>query len=299
MNEPSRKERAVHNMKNKARERTSPSASQSYPTGASDLNQLNRAVQRSLQHIKHKIMVISGKGGVGKSFIASSLAVGLAKRRFKVGLMDVDLHGPSIPKMLGLDRARLGSKEGLMTPAKLLDGLSIVSIGFLLQSEDDAIIWRGPLKISAIKQFIGQVKWEELDYLVIDLPPGTGDEPLSIAQAIPDARAVIVTTPQEISLSDVRKCISFIRRVNLSLVGVIENMSGLTCPHCGKRIEPFKSGGGERMAREMGAPFLGRLPMDPAIVTACDEGKPYSLFYAQNLAARALEKIVEKIIKSE
>lgn len=152
------------------------------------------------------------------------------------------------------------------------------------------------MKITAIKQFIGQVKWGELDYLLIDLPPGTGDEPLSIAQAIPDARAVVVTTPQEISLSDVRKCISFTRRLNISLLGVIENMSGLTCPHCGKRIEPFKSGGGERMARQMDIPFLGRLPMDPDIVTACDEGKPYGLFYNENVAAKAFDKIVDKII---
>lgn len=286
----------MDSLKNKESERSSPPGGRPSSAAAFDQDELNRAVGRNLQHIKNKIVVISGKGGVGKSFIASSLAIGFAKRDFKVGLMDVDLHGPSIPKMLGLDQARMGSEGGLMLPVKLWAGLSIISIGFLLQSEDDAIIWRGPLKIIAIKQFIGQVKWGELDYLVIDLPPGTGDEPLSIAQAIPNARAVIVTTPQEISLSDVRKCISFTRRLNISLWGVIENMSGLICPHCGKAIEPFKSGGGERMAREMSAPFLGRLPMDPDIVTACDEGKTYGLFYNDNATAREFDNIVDKIV---
>jgi Mrp family chromosome partitioning ATPase len=282
----------------KANERSSTHANKSSSAGAFELDELNAAAQRSLKHIKNKIAVISGKGGVGKSFIASSLAIALAQRDFKVGLMDVDLHGPSIPKMLGLKQGRLGSEEGLMTPVKLMEGLSVVSIGFLLQSEDDAVIWRGPLKISAIKQFIGQVKWGNLDYLVIDLPPGTGDEPLSIAQAIPDARAVIVTTPQEISLSDVRKCISFTRRLNIPLAGVIENMSGLICPHCGAKIEPFKSGGGEGMARETGVPFLGRLPMDLNIVAACDEGRIKALFYDDNEPSRAFNKIVDEIVKS-
>ncbi|KPJ69312.1 MAG: hypothetical protein AMJ45_00550 [Syntrophobacter sp. DG_60] len=230
-------------------------------------------VRQSLKRIKNKIMVLSGKGGVGKSTVAICLAIDLAGRGYNTGILDVDLHGPSIPKMLGISGLFDINPAQLIIPKAITKNLSAVSIEYLLVDKNQAVIWRGPLKHSAIAQFIGQVTWGDLDYLVIDSPPGTGDEPLSIAQLIPDAKAVIVTQPQEISLADIRKAIAFCNQVEMEPIGIVENMSGLICPHCEKKIYIFKSGGGEKTALITGLPFLGALVFDPAVVDASDAGR--------------------------
>jgi len=251
--------------------------------------------RKSLQNIKSKLMVMSGKGGVGKTSVSVNLAIALADRGFKVGLMDVDLHGPDIPRMLGL-RGQMGvSAARLLEPMHFSENLSAVSMESLMQDKDDAIIWRGPVKHSAIRQFIGEVAWGPLDFLVIDSPPGTGDEPLTVAQLIKDAQAVIVTTPQEIALADVRKSINFCRTVKMKICGVIENMSGYTCPHCSKTIEIFGGGGGEKTALAAGLPFLGRIPFDPDMVKCADDGISYQARHAESPAARAFAAIARSI----
>ena len=203
------------------------------------------AVQQSLGKIKNKIIVMSGKGGVGKTSTSVNLSIALSRLGYKVGLMDVDLHGPDVPRMLGLNGMLDVNHERKLNPLAYSENLGVVSIESLTPSKDDAIIWRGPIKFSAIRQFIGDVAWGDLDFLVIDSPPGTGDEPLTVAQTIPDAKAVIVTTPQEVSLADVRKSISFCRTVKMDIAGLVENMSGYNCPHCGEVLDLFGSGGGE------------------------------------------------------
>ena len=208
------------------------------------------SVEGSLKKIKHKFIIMSGKGGVGKTSTSVNLAMALSNKGFQVGLMDVDLHGPDVPRMLGLNGMLDLSKNHKLSPMKYSDHLSAVSIESLTPNKDDAIIWRGPIKYSAIKQFIGDVDWGELDFLLIDSPPGTGDEPLTVAQTIRDAKAIIVTTPQEVSLADVRKSISFCKTVKMEIFGLIENMSSFICPHCNKTIDLFGFGGGERTARE-------------------------------------------------
>ena len=230
-------------------------------------------VREKLKGFKNKFLVMSGKGGVGKSTIAAYLAVGLAKRNYQVGLMDVDLHGPSIPRLLGLKgniQSSAESRNGI--PLKYLPNMEVMSIESLLGDKDTATIWRGPLKIGVIKQFISDIEWSNSDYLIIDCPPGTGDEPLTIAQVIPDTRAIIVTTPQEISLADVRKSINFCRQVNMEVLGLIENMSGLRCPYCGKNIDLFKTDGGVMTAKKAGLRLLGSLPLEPEIVLEGDNG---------------------------
>ncbi|MDO9541428.1 MAG: Mrp/NBP35 family ATP-binding protein, partial [Kiritimatiellia bacterium] len=205
-------------------------------------------MQERLEQIKHKIIVLSGKGGVGKSTVAVNVAVSLTLAGKRVGLLDVDIHGPSIPKMLDLEDTRISVRDEIMLPVEK-DGLKVMSIGFLLQNRDDAVIWRGPMKMGVIKQFLKDVDWGELDYLVIDSPPGTGDEPLSVCQLVKNADgAVIVTTPQDVATNDVRKSINFCRQLNLPVLGVVENMSGFVCPKCGELTAIFKTGGGERMA---------------------------------------------------
>ena len=212
--------------------------------------------------IRHKIMILSGKGGVGKSTVAANLAVFLSAFGWRTGLLDIDLHGPSIPKLLGLEGRLPGASPEGMLPVSLYEKLKVMSIGFLLGEErDQPVIVRGPMKHKLIQQFLADVVWGDLDYLIVDSPPGTGDEPLSIAQLVHGADgAVIVTTPQEMALADVRKCIQFCHQVRLPVIGVVENMSGLTCPHCGRVVAPFKTGGGEAMAQKVGVPFLGRIP---------------------------------------
>ncbi|KPK72026.1 MAG: chromosome partitioning protein ParA [Phycisphaerae bacterium SM23_30] len=253
-----------------------------------------------LSQIRYKILVLSGKGGVGKSTVAVNLALALGRAGHRVGLLDVDIHGPSIPKLLGLEGKPVGMEEEAIAPVSFGEHLKVMSIGFLLRQRDDALIWRGPMKMGVIKQFLKDVAWGQLDYLVIDLPPGTGDEPLSVCQLIEDADgAVIVTTPQELAVIDVRKCISFCRQLNLRVLGVIENMSGFVCPHCGEATEIFKRGGGERMARELAVPFLGCIPIDPQITAACDEGKPFVDYFAGSESAGAFERALGPILRLE
>src|SRR4030042_4963294 len=255
------------------------------------------ALQDNISRIKHKIVVLSGKGGVGKSTVATNIAVALSLKGQKVGLMDVDIHGPSIPKMLGLEGHTLRGSDTGLAPIVYSDNLRVMSIGFILRSQNEAVIWRAPLKHKLIRDFLTDVKWGEIDYLIIDSPPGTGDEPLSVAQLIEDAAgAVIVTPPQDVALIDVRKAITFCRHVNLPILGVVENMSGFICPHCGKMTDIFKKGGGEAMAKEMGVPFLGRIPLDPKIVETADNGKPFFQYFQDTDAAKAFEVIIEPLL---
>jgi Mrp family chromosome partitioning ATPase len=233
---------------------------------------------------------------VGKSTVAVNLALALGLKGSKVGLLDVDFHGPSVPILLGLHGPPEPTEDGRMKPAGF-QTLKVMSIGFLLPDQDSAVIWRGPMKMGAIRQFLRDVDWGELDVLVVDSPPGTGDEPLSVAQIIPNVDgAVIVTTPQDLSLSDVRKSITFCRRLDLPVLGVLENMSGFACPKCGEVSEIFGAGGGKKMAEDMNVPFLGTIPIDPAMVKAGDEGKPFVYFYKDAPAARALEAVADTIL---
>ena len=256
-------------------------------------------IKERLAHIKNKILVMSGKGGVGKSSIAAYLAISLANKGYKVGLMDVDLHGPSIPRLLGLTGGLLPSaREGKAVPVQFLPNLEVISIESLMgENKDLATIWRGPIKIGVIRQFISDIDWSDLDYLIIDSPPGTGDEPLTVAQTIPDAKAVIVTTPQEISLADVRKSINFCRMVKMEILGLVENMSGLLCPHCGKRIDLFKSRGGQITAEKEKLTLLGSLPIEPEVVQRGDLGRLDDLMEKSNPFNREFEKVVQTIIK--
>jgi len=256
-------------------------------------------IRERLGRIKNKILVMSGKGGVGKSSIAAYLSVALAKRGYRVGLMDVDLHGPSIPRMLGL-KGTIGpaTREGKARAVSYLPNMEVISIEPLMgENKDAATIWRGPLKIGVIRQFISDIEWDDLDYMVIDSPPGTGDEPLTVAQTIPDAKAVIVTTPQEISLADVRKSINFCRQVNMQILGLIENMSGLTCPHCGKAIDIFKTKGGMLTAKKEGLRLLGTLPLEPQVVSYGDVGDMDLLDNAELSITQEFNKIVDEVVK--
>jgi ATP-binding protein involved in chromosome partitioning len=256
-------------------------------------------IRERLRHIKNKILVMSGKGGVGKSSVAAYLSVGLAKKGHRVGLMDVDLHGPSIPRLLGLRGGIQPSfHAGKARPVDFLPNMHVISIESLLgENKDTATIWRGPLKIGVIRQFISDIEWSDLDYLIIDSPPGTGDEPLTVAQTIPDAKAIIVTTPQEISLADVRKSINFCRQVNMEILGVVENMSGLRCPHCGKDIDLFKVGGGQLVAQMENLSFLGSLPIEPEVVRQGDAGRLQALDNEQLPFTREFNRIVEQVEK--
>jgi Mrp family chromosome partitioning ATPase len=254
--------------------------------------------KRSLTRIKNKIMIMSGKGGVGKSSVSVNLAIALAEKGFTVGLMDVDIHGPDIPRMLGLSGMMSANAEKKLEPMRYSGNLKAVSIESLMSEKDDAIIWRGPMKHGVIRQFIGEVEWGALDYLIIDSPPGTGDEPLTVAQLINDARAVIVTTPQEIALADVRKSINFCKTVNMNVLGIVENMSGYVCPHCGKTTDIFGRGGGERTAMQTGLKLLGRIPFDPNLVKCGDAGLSYQQQYADSPVSKAFLSIAEEITKA-
>jgi len=256
----------------------------------------DQEIKEKLKDFKNKLLVMSGKGGVGKSTVAAYLAVGLARKGFQVGLMDVDLHGPSIPRLLGLKGSIQSSAESNKgIPLKYLPNLEVMSIEALLGDKDTATIWRGPLKIGVIKQFINDIAWSNSDYLVIDCPPGTGDEPLTIAQIIPDTKAVIVTTPQEISLSDVRKSINFCHQVNMQILGLVENMSGLTCPYCGKTIDLFKTNGGMITAKKAGLTLLGSLPLEPEIVSEGDIGSVAWMDNKDMPYTKSFNKIVDMV----
>ncbi|UCF74129.1 MAG: Mrp/NBP35 family ATP-binding protein [Deltaproteobacteria bacterium] len=253
-------------------------------------------IREKLKGFKNKYLVMSGKGGVGKSTIAAYLAVGLAKRGHHVGLMDVDLHGPSIPRLLGLKGnivSTLASRKGI--PLSFLPNMQVMSIESLLADKDTATIWRGPLKIGVIKQFISDIDWHNADYLIIDCPPGTGDEPLTVAQVIPDTKAIIVTTPQEISLADVRKSIDFCHQVNMEILGLIENMSGLRCPHCEETIDLFKTDGGAVTAKRADLKLLGSLPVEPEIVLEGDNGSIAWMDREDLTYTRSFTKIVDEV----
>ena len=255
-------------------------------------------VTNNLRKIKHKILVLSGKGGVGKSTVSANLAVALSQKGYEVGILDIDIHGPSIPKMLGVEDKKPGSSETGFTPVYYSPNLKIMSMGFLLQDRDSPVIWRGPLKMSAIKQLIGDFDWGTLDYLVVDIPPGTGDEPLSIAQLIPSSDgAIVVTTPQDVALISVRKSINFVKKMNMPVIGIIENMSGFKCPHCGKSVDVFKTGGGEKASKDFNVPFLGKVPLDAQIVQTGDSGEPFVVKNDGSDTAQAFERIVKNIEK--
>jgi len=263
------------------------------------MEQQDREIKERLRHIRNKLMVMSGKGGVGKSSVAAYLSVAMAKRGYRVGLMDVDLHGPSIPHILGVKGdIRSSVHEGKMLPVSYLPNMDVISIEILMGSEkDSAIIWRGPLKGGVIKQFIADIEWPDLDYMIIDSPPGTGDEPLTVAQTIPDAKALIVTTPQEISLADVRKSINFCRQVKMEILGLVENMSGLTCPHCGKMIDIFRTQGGQRTAQKEKLRLLATLPFEPEMVREGDMGT-FELLEDKSLPlTREFDKMVDEIVR--
>ncbi|NOZ63162.1 MAG: Mrp/NBP35 family ATP-binding protein [Calditrichaeota bacterium] len=260
---------------------------------------LDDMIKENMTRIKHKIIVMSGKGGVGKSTVATNLAFGLKNAGFRVGVMDTDIHGPSLGKMLGIEgQALRPSEKGNGLLPNEIDGIKAITMATLLQDPDAPVIWRGPLKMGAIKQFLGEIEWGDLDYLVIDSPPGTGDEPLSVCQLIPEADgSIIVTTPQDVALIDSRKTVHFSQALKIPVLGIIENMSGFKCPHCGEPIDLFKIGGGERAAHSMNVPFLGRIPIDPKIVETGDDGTPYITDYAKSEAGKAMQEIVNNIIE--
>ncbi|RLB00475.1 MAG: ATP-binding protein [Deltaproteobacteria bacterium] len=271
---------------------------------SNDKEEAQKKLKDRLSKIKHTIMVMSGKGGVGKSTVAVNLSIGLSQQGYTVGVLDADIHGPNIPKILGIEEERLlADDEGSIRPVEALGSLKVVSVGYLLDSKDTPVIWRGPMKHGVINQFLKDVNWGELDFLVVDLPPGTGDEPLSIAQLIKNTEgveaplAVVVTTPQDVALLDSRKSIGFARALGLEVLGVIENMSGFKCPHCGKPIDLFKTGGGEKAAKDLGVKFLGAVPIDPDIVIDTDAGVPFITHKETSDATNAFRNIVANILE--
>ncbi len=253
-------------------------------------------LRERMSRIRHKIVVLSGKGGVGKSTVAVNLAASLADEGFRVGLLDADIHGPSVPRIAGLASQKVFSDGQSIRPAQTEDGLRVMSIAFLLNKQDDAVIWRGPLKMGVLRQLLADVEWGDLDFLIIDLPPGTGDEPLSICQLIPEATGgIVVTTPQEVSLADVRKCIGFCRQLHLPVLGVLENMAGFVCPHCGERTDIFGRNGARHLSEQTRAPYLGSVPIDPRIVSASDSGQAFVRAYPESPAACAFREALSTI----
>ncbi|MFP4005683.1 MAG: P-loop NTPase [Candidatus Hadarchaeia archaeon] len=264
-----------------------------------EMAERKKKIAQNIEKIDHTVVVMSGKGGVGKSTVAANLAAELAMRDFQVGLLDCDMHGPSIPKIVGISyEERPGGSESSIEPISTDYGLKVISLGSMLPEKDSPVVWRGPLKMRTIQQFLGDVEWGNLDYLVFDLPPGTGDEPLSIAQLIPDPDgAVIVTTPQEVALQTIRRSVNFAEKVDLPVLGLVENMSGFVCPHCGEEVNIFRSGGGEDLSDELDIPFLGRIPLDGKIVESGEEGRPIVL-EESNDASKAFKDIVAEMKNS-
>jgi len=265
-------------------------------TFKSRMREQQQLLELRMKDVKHTIAVISGKGGVGKSTVTVNLAAAFAKQRKQVGVLDADIHGPSVPRLLGLtgQQVRVGPPGAFPVAGPL--GMKVVSIDFFLPEEKTPTIWRGPLKMTAIRQFLSDVVWGKLDVLFIDLPPGTGDEPLSIAQLLPDIDGVvIVTMPSELSRAVVKKAIMFARRVGMPIIGVVENMSGYVCPTCGDKIDIFQSGGGKKMAEETGIPFLGNIPIDPEVGADSDKGLPFVIEHPDSPAAKAFVEIVDKV----
>lgn len=253
-------------------------------------------IAKTLGNIRYKLFVMSGKGGVGKSSVTVNTAAALASMGYRVGILDVDIHGPSVPNLLGIDCGlEVDEATKLINPAKARENLYVVSMDSLLKDKDSAVMWRGPKKTAAIRQFVSDVNWGPLDFLLIDSPPGTGDEHMTVLKTIPDALSVVVTTPQEISLADVRKAINFLQYAHGNVLGIVENMSGLLCPHCGEEINLFKKGGGEELAKRYGLPFLGALPLDPATVVAADRGCPVVLLEEDSHAKRSFLALAEAV----
>lgn len=252
---------------------------------------------RAAIDVRHVILVLSGKGGVGKSTVSVNLAYALAMKGKQVGLLDLDIHGPDIPKMLGLESHQLMSENNKIIPVRVSENLQVISMAFLLPHRNSPVIWRGPMKSSAIKQFLEDTAWEPLDYLIVDLPPGTGDEALTIAQSAPNiAGAVIVTSPQAVSTLDSSKAITFSRDLGMEVLGVIENMSGYICPSCKGVVDIFGKGGGEKIATEMDVPFLGSIPMDIDIMRSGDEGWAYVGKTTDSPAGAAINAIIDRLI---
>ncbi len=247
--------------------------------------------------VKNVILVLSGKGGVGKSTVSVNLAFALAKNGKNTGLLDLDIHGPNIPKMLGIENERPAVIANVIEPIYVTGNFSVMSMAFLLPDTSTPVVWRGPMKMSAIQQFLSEVNWGELDYLVVDLPPGTGDEALTIAQLAPNVRgAVIVTTPQDVAVMDAIKAAKFIEKLDLPILGIIENMSGMICPHCGGDIDLFGKGGGLKAAEDLKIPFLGLIPLDPEMVKAGDEGRAYILGHKDSPTWKAVESVMENLV---
>ncbi len=259
-----------------------------------DQQRPNECAAERMAKVKHKILIVSGKGGVGKSTVSANLARSLIARGYSVGLLDADITGPNIPKLLGIEDQRIKQGPDGLEPGNA-SGIKIVSMALVLPSRDSAVVWRGPKKMAAIKQFIEDVNWGNLDFLLVDLPPGTSDEPLSVVQLIPDLDgAIIVTTPQEVSLLDSRKAVNMIKHMSLPILGIIENMSGLCCPHCGEAINIFSTGGGKRTAEEMGVPFLGVIPIDPEVSALGDSGLTF--VDKDTKAADCFREVVDKLL---
>ncbi|MEX2720755.1 MAG: Mrp/NBP35 family ATP-binding protein [Candidatus Wukongarchaeota archaeon] len=258
-----------------------------------------KKVKDRMSKVKHKIAVISGKGGVGKSVVTVNLAMAFAVHGYdnRVGILDADITGPSVPKIIGLQGERLVAEpQGTVIPAVGPLDIKVVSMGFLLQTEETPVIWRGPLKARAINQFLSDILWGELDFLFIDLPPGTGDEPLSIMQLLPEMDGVvIVTIPSEVSQIVVKKAVTFAKHLKIPIIGIIENMSGFICPKCGEEIDIFKRGGGQKISEDMNVPFLGRIPIDPEICEYSDKGLSFIVEHKNSPAAKAFMEIVKKI----
>lgn len=260
-------------------------------------------VKEKLSTVKNIILVLSGKGGVGKSTIASQLALALSQdTQLEIGLLDVDICGPSIPRMLGLEKEEVHQSSEGWTPVYKEDNLAVMSIGFLLQDTKTAVIWRGPRKNGMIKQFLTEVVWDQLDYLIIDTPPGTSDEHLSLVNYLKEANikgAIIVTTPQEVSLLDVRKEINFCEKTSTNIIGVVENMSGFVCPHCNKLTELFtpNTGGAQKMCEEFKLKLIGKVPLEPSILTATEKGMCIVKEHPESMTSQELKKIVEEIKK--
>jgi len=249
--------------------------------------------------VKHVILVLSGKGGVGKSTVSVNLAFALSSHGFQVGLLDLDIHGPDIPKMLGIEDHKLGIIGNKIEPIHITGSLSAISMAFLLPDRSTPVIWRGPMKMAAIHQFLDDVNWGSLDYMVVDLPPGTGDEALTISQMAPNVRgAVIVTTPQDVATLDAEKAIKFIERLGLPVIGIVENMSGMVCPHCGESLDIFGKGGGRKLADEFSVPFLGAIPLDIEMRKAGDEGRPFIVRHGDSPTWKAVDKVMEALIKA-
>ena len=262
----------------------------------SETDPLDERLSHNLADIKHKIVVMSGKGGVGKSTVAAQLAVGLAFAGYSVGLLDVDLHGPSIPRMLGIQgHAEVMEDEQLIKPAIIDEGLKVISVELLIPDKDASVIWRGPMKIGVIRQLMGDVTWGALDFLIIDAPPGTGDEPLTVAQNVEGAKVVLVTTPQEIALADLRKSMDFCRRLEMPVLGLVENMAGLVCPHCGGQVEFLGKGGGLATAGKFGVKFLGSMPWDTRLMAAADTGRLVEFLRRDQDDAAPWKRMVEEV----